>query len=64
VITSGEDAANEIDLALGSLSNGDYEARCLVSRGSVASGWSNTVSFTIGIATGNYTAVYTSELQQ
>ncbi|MFA6267771.1 MAG: hypothetical protein WC670_18895 [Pseudolabrys sp.] len=46
-ITAPEDVANDIDLALASLANGDYEARCSVSDGVLTSNWSNTVSFTI-----------------
>jgi hypothetical protein len=48
-ITAPEDAANEASLSSGSLSNGNYSARCNVTHGS-ASGWSNTVSFTVAAA--------------
>ena len=46
VITSPEDAANEVDLSLTALANADYEARANVTHTNT-SNWSNTVSFTI-----------------
>jgi hypothetical protein len=46
-ITAGEDTANEIDLALAALPNGNYEARANVTDGGGTSNWSNIVSFTI-----------------
>lgn len=61
-ITAPEDAANEINLALAALANGNYEARCNVTDGVLTSNWSNTVSFTISGATGN-TAVFISHAQ-
>lgn len=51
-ITAPEDAADEASLSNGSLSNGNYEARCNVTDGVLTSGWSNTVSFTVA-ATNN-----------
>lgn len=47
-ITSGEDAANEVDLSLTALANNTYDARALVHHNS-DSGWSNTVTFTISV---------------
>ena len=54
-ITAPEDAANEIDLSNGALSNGDYEARARVTRASdsAVSDWSNTQSFTIAATSSN-----------
>jgi hypothetical protein len=53
VITAPEDAANEINVASGSVSNGDYEARARVSDGT-PSAWSNTVPFTVAaVASGH-----------
>lgn len=49
-ITAPEDAADEASLSNGTLSNGNYEARCNVTHGTT-SNWSNTVSFTIAAAT-------------
>lgn len=46
VITSGEDSANQVDLATGSIAGGSYEARAKVHH-STDSAWSNTVSFTV-----------------
>lgn len=52
-ITALEDAANEIALGSGSLSNASYEARARVDDGTV-SAWSNVVSFTVAaVATGH-----------
>lgn len=45
-ITSGEDSANQVDLATGAIAGGSYEARAKVHHNS-DSAWSNTVSFTI-----------------
>jgi hypothetical protein len=45
-LTAPEDAANEASLSNGSLSNGNYEARCNVTH-TTTSNWSNTVSFTV-----------------
>lgn len=47
-ITSGEDAANEIDLTLAGFSNGIYDSRARVHHNS-DSAWSNTVAFTISV---------------
>jgi hypothetical protein len=63
VITSGEDAANEVDLALTALANGNYEARANVTHTTVSS-WSNTVSFTIAAVSSNFTATYLSSAAQ
>lgn len=52
LITAPEDAANEASLSNGSLSNGNYEARCNVTHGTT-SNWSNTVSFTVAAASNN-----------
>jgi len=52
-ITAPEDAANEIDLALAALANGNYEARARVTDGVVTSNWSNTVSFTVAAVGGS-----------
>ncbi len=49
-ITSGEDAANEIDLSLVALPNATYDARALVHH-TTDSAWSNTVTFTIAATT-------------
>lgn len=48
-ITSGEDAANEIDLTPAGFANGNYDARAKAHHMS-DSGWSNTVSFTIAVS--------------
>jgi len=49
IITSGEDSANEIDLTPAGFAAGNFEARARVIRalGSIASGWSNIVPFTV-----------------
>lgn len=49
-ITAPEDAANEISLSNGALSNGNYEARARVNDGVSNSDWSNTQAFTIAAA--------------
>lgn len=51
-ITAPEDAANKASLSNGSLSNGNYEARCNVTHGTT-SNWSNTVSFTVAAVSAN-----------
>lgn len=56
-ITAPEDAANEIDLSLAALPNGDYEARARVTDGVLTSNWSNTVPFTIAAASGGGAAI-------
>jgi hypothetical protein len=45
-ITSGEDAANEIDLTPAGFANGTYDARAKDNH-VIDSAWSNTVSFTV-----------------
>jgi hypothetical protein len=54
-ITSGEDTANSITLGLSSLTNGNYEARCRLSKAATPtnwSAWSNVVSFDIAVSAG------------
>lgn len=46
-ITSGEDAANQITLPIGALTNGTYDARVNVTHAAATSAWSNIVVFTI-----------------
>jgi hypothetical protein len=47
VITPAEDAANQVNLAVG-LPTGSYDARALIIHGGVSSSWSNVViNFTI-----------------
>jgi hypothetical protein len=50
-ITAPEDAADQVNLASGSLSNANYEARARVTHGANTSNWSNTVSFTVSAVT-------------
>lgn len=56
-ITAPEDAADEASLSNGSLSNGNYEARCNVTHGTT-SNWSNTVSFTVAASSSAGSTVY------
>jgi hypothetical protein len=51
-ITAPEDAADQIDLAIGAQANGNYEARAYVIVDAVSSAASNTVSFTIAAFSG------------
>jgi hypothetical protein len=62
-ITAPEDAADEVSLANGSLSNANYEARANVTTTAGTSNWSNTVSFTVAAVSSNYTAVRIHHLQ-
>ncbi len=57
-ITAPEDAADEASLSNGSLSNGNYEARCNVTDGSTTSSGSNTVSFTVAATVTSGTKLY------
>lgn len=52
-ITSGEDAANEIDLTPAGFANGTYDARAKVNH-VTDSGWSNTIPFTIAVVSANH----------
>lgn len=46
-ITAPEDVADAVSLAVGTLANGNYEARANVTTSGGTSSWSNAVSFTI-----------------
>jgi hypothetical protein len=48
--TAPEIAALDVNLALAARTTGSYEARMLVTHGAVNSAWSNTVPFTVSVA--------------
>lgn len=64
-VTQAEIDGSQIDLGIGALANGNWEARCKFKHsGGVYSSYSNTQAFTIAAAAStNYTAVRISHLQ-
>lgn len=62
-ISAGEDAANQIDMAMSALGDGAYEARVRVSTAAAPttwSSWSNVVDFTIAASDDNDYAAWLS----